>query len=495
MKFTSPEAYKLLHDGVQTLSQIEANGIAIDVEYLDRTLEEMGQQIKDLETRMRKSEVGRVWKREYHDKMNLGSGQQLGNVLFKKMGFKPTEETESGRYRTGASDIEALDHPFVKDYIELERLKKTRNTFLCGIKRETTSAGLAHVHFHLHTVSTYRSSSRNFNFQNLPIRNPLQGAAVRRCFIPRTEDRRLVELDYSGIEVSIAACYHKDPRMIEYILDPTKDMHRDMAAECFCLKPNQVDKMTRYCGKNMFVFPEFYGSFWLDCAENLWEALDLFDLKTKDETLVKKHLEELGMGKGRFHGRAESDFKNGPTVSYRNKAERLRKTKELLSQGYKEGGIHAKKGFYKHISDVQIRFWGQMFPQYASWKEKWYAAYQQQGWFETLTGFVIRGELGRNDVINWPVQGAAFHCLLKSLIELQRRLRKYKMDALIVGQIHDSILADVPDHEVETYLEIAHEVTTQWLRKQWDWIILPLEIEAEVTPLGGTWHDKVEWEL
>src|SRR5690606_20675796 len=102
------------------------------------------------------------------------------------------------------------------------------------------------------------NSSDSPNFQNLPIRNPKMAKIIRSAFIPRSDRHVLVEIDYSGIEVRVAACYHKDPVMIEYINDPTKDMHRDMAAQCYLAPPEQVSKQMRYCGKNMYVFPQFY---------------------------------------------------------------------------------------------------------------------------------------------------------------------------------------------------------------------------------------------
>ena len=61
-----------------------------------------------------------------------------------------------------------------------------------------------------------------------------------------------------------------------------------------------------------------------------------------------------------------------------------------------------------------------------------------------------------------------------------------------MGQIHDSIVADVPEGEVEEYLQLAQEITVNRLRKAWDWIIVKLEIEAEVSPVNSSWYDKKE---
>ena len=112
-----------------------------------------------------------------------------------------------------------------------------------------------------------------------------------------------------------------------------------------------------------------------------------------------------------------------------------------------------------------------------------------------LTGFRVDGIYGRNDVINYPVQGAAFHCLLWCLIQLQRWLNAAGMKSLIVGQIHDSIVLDVTDDEAKEVLAKAHEIMTEDLPKHYSWIIVPMEVEAEMTPLGGSWFTKEKVDL
>ncbi len=116
--------------------------------------------------------------------------------------------------------------------------------------------------------------------------------------------------------------------------------------------------------------------------------------------------------------------------------------------------------------------------------------YQERGWMKTLTGFICQGWMKRNEIINYPVQGSAFHCLLWALIHLQRELEKRKMETLLVGQIHDSLLADVPEGELEDFLRLAQHVMVDDLKEAWSWINVPLEVEAEVTPVDGNWYEK-----
>lgn len=451
-------AYKLLHEGSLALAEIETNGIRIDLKYLKKITRKTEEKIKMLVEKLKKSSVVKTWKKVYGHKMNLDSNDQLGKVLFDHMNIEPPALTPTGRYKTDEKSLMAVDHPFVKMYIKIKKLKKTLTTYLKGIEREIVD-GYIHPSFNLHIVRTFRSSCDSPNFQNIPVRNEEIGKMIRKIFIARPGNH-LVEIDYSAIEVRVAACYHKDPNMIEYINHPEKDMHRDMAMECYMLSASQVTKEARFYGKNCFVFPQFYGSIFSECAQNLWEVIDTFKLTTKKGTPLKKHLKKKGI-------------------------DRLG---EVSYNGNGEEGT-----FVRHIQKIEKQFWTKRFPIYARWKKNWYKKYAERGWMLTKTGFICQGFMKRNDTINYPIQGSAFHCLLWSLTRLVRKeLRKHKMKTLIVGQIHDSILADVPENELDEFLNLAQRIMTTELTNTWKWINVPLEVEAEVAPIGGSWADKKE---
>jgi hypothetical protein len=149
--------------------------------------------------------------------------------------------------------------------------------------------------------------------------------------------------------------------------------------------------------------------------------------------------------------------------------------------------------FEYHIKKVEQHFWKERFKVYDAWKKSWFEQYQQEGGFLTLTGFWLDGVMNKKDVINYPIQGSAFHCLLWSLIQLTKKLQKWK--SKIVGQIHDSVIADVHIDELDAYLKLAKSVMTDRLREAFPWIIVPIEIEAEACGLNETWFDKKEIKL
>lgn len=479
VKANRQEAYRLLHRGSLALSKVEGNGIRVDRKYLDRTMADLDRKITEGERELKESKVWKRWRRAFGEKAKLTSREQLGAVFFdSKVGgrYEVRERTETGRPKTDESAFEWVDHPFPKAYFRVEKMRKAKNTYLANLRRETTPAGFFHPTFNLHTARTFRSSSgadkeeatgsRDVNFQNLPVRNPEMAEWIRRSFVPR-KGRRLGEVDFSGIEVKVAYCYHQDPTMRKYLLDPKSDMHRDMAAECYMLSAGQVDKMMRYCAKNMFVFPQFYGSAYFKCAKQLWEAVDLHKLSLPPGT------EEKG---GDQTG-----------ISLRD---------HLLGKGIKELGPcdpreSPRPGtFEHHLKTVEKRFWKERFPVYDRWRREWYDAYLREGGFNMFTGFRVSGPFARNDVINYPVQGAAFHCLLWCLTELQDWLDGNGMESLIVGQIHDSLVLDLVPAETDEVLSKAREIMTVLLPRRWKWITTPLEVEAEVCPVGESWFTK-----
>jgi len=440
---TTKEAYSLLHRGTLALAEIQHNGIRIDTQYLDRAEQATTDRIKELNRRIKEDEIYTIWKKSYGSKLNLDSRPQLGDVLFNKMGLESKKKTKTGRYSTDVEVLENLDIPFTRAYLDIAKLKKLKNTYIRGIKREVVDDFL-HPSFNLHLVWTGRSSADSPNFQNIPIRNPLISKIIRRAFIPR-EDHILVEIDYSQLEVRIACAYHQDPVMIKY-LEEDYDLHREMGGQCFCLPTEEVPSDLRRAAKGAFVFAEFYGDWYPHVARGLWDEVARLGCKTKDGTPIHIHLHRKGIHE---LGDCSPDKDPRPNT------------------------------FENHIKKIEDKFWNERFPVYNQWRDTWYKEYQKKGWFVTKVGYLIQGVYKRNKVINAPVQSAAFHCLLQSLIWLVQWLKENKMRSLVTGQIHDSIQLDIHKDELNDVLRAAKHIMTDRLREHWKWINVPLDIEIK----------------
>lgn len=474
MKPNIESAYKFFHKATRVLSRVESNGIRIDTDYLENTIRSTSDSIRQGEEKLKTSEFWTKWKRRFGSSANMESTHQLGTLLFDVLGHKQFEKTEKGAYKTDEYSLRHVKEPFVKEFFALKKLRKVLSTYLLGIRREVCG-GFLHPSYNLAGgieddekggAVSYRGSSSHPNFQNIPIRNKLMGKLIRQAVISRFKKGRVVERDFSGIEVRIAYCYHKDPTMRKYLIDPSSDMHGDQACVLFMLDRDQVIKsQTRDSAKNQWVFPQFYGSVWFQCAPAIWEAMTLRDFRVG---------------------------KNGqPTdVTIRD---HLRK-KGITELGSLDPKSEPKKGtFARHLMEAEKKLWFERFPVYTKWKKDFYNRYLENGYFDLYTGFRCQGLYNRNQVINFPVQGAAFHCLLLAMILIQKELDERGMESVLIGQIHDSILGDVPDHEIQDYLDITEDVMTRRVAETWDWVTIPLEAEADVCPVGGNWHDKQTW--
>ena len=441
----TPAAFKLMQEGSQALAEVESHGIRIDTAYLDKAIEWSQEKIDEYDEEMREDDIYSAWQRRFGVRADVTSPKQFQTILFDEMGLEVKSWTsEDEQTRQPKMEEEALQHidlPFVKTWIERRRMVKTRSTYLLGIRAELAN-GFLHPVFNLHFAQTFRSSSDSPNFQNFPNRNPKHRKIVRRAFIPYDDESMLIEIDYGALEFRGAACFWQDPAMIAYASDPSLDIHRDMAAECYELDIDQVTKAVRSLAKNRFVFPTLYGSWYGAVGEGLWSAIEKENLTLPDGTSLYDHLATKGIS-------SLGSTKN-PTP-----------------------------GTYQHHAKAVQEAFADRFPHWAKQKDIWWEQYLKNGWFRMKTGFVCSGVYSLNDLMNYPIQGASFHLLLWSLTRLNEWMKKKKMQSRIVGQIHDSIVSSVRKDELDDFMFMANKIMTQDVREHWDWVVTPLEIEAE----------------
>lgn len=460
------DGYRLLHEGAEEMARMEMNGIRVDVSLLRKTKEDLKEKIRGTRMDIEKTDIWKHWRRRYGTKTDLGARDQKEYIIYDVLKAPRVKFTDTGLSAVDDEVLQKIDHPFVKLLIRFTKYEKALGTFLKGIESELIGDRL-HPFFDLHTARTFRSSSSWPNFQNFPTRDKEIAEIIRSLFIP-SPGCCLGENDFKGIEVGVSACYHKDSNFIAYLEDESTDMHRDCAAQVYMLEEFLRDwkwssaKDIRYGAKNKFVFPEFYGAWYKQCAQDLWEWIGKGKLVRPDGASLYQHLKEKGI-----RGLGACDPDQDP-----------------------------KKGTFEwHLKEVEKDFWQNRFGEYAQWKRDWWGAYQENGYFDLLSGFRIFGLYDRKQVCNYPIQGSAFHCLLWCLCQIARKLRKYKMKSMVVGQIHDSLLGDIPTRELQNYMEIAEHVVRDLLPKHFPWIIVPLEIEFELVGPNSNWFRKREYKF
>ena len=276
------------------------------------------------------------------------------------------------------------------------------------------------------------------NVQNQPKRDK-NAKKLLREFITPSKGNRIVEMDYRALEVSGNCMYSKDPTLIKYLLDPTADMHRASAADCFMLKPEEVTKALRGDVKGQFVFAEFYGSFYKQVAKDLWETAEVHNLR--------QHLYDKG--------------------------------------------IRNFEDFERHIQEAERILWEDRFPVHNEWRESQWKFYQKHGYVELKTGFKCYGPMSRNNTFNTPVQGSSYHILQWTMNQVNKKVMRLERSR-IIGEIHDSCIFDAHPSEQDLIDYWYWDYGTQKVREHWDWINVPLTIEKEHSEIDGSWAEMSE---
>jgi uracil-DNA glycosylase family 4 len=442
------EGFLFFLEGQQVFAKVQNQGMKLDREQLEINWKRLTKRMNITEEEIYETEEAKKWKQKKYENINFNSNKQMLELLYDICKYPIPK-------KGGKTDEEALNKvstEFTKKVLEHRKYKKIRDTYLAQYNREAVN-DIIRPFFNLHIVTTFRSSSDSPNFQNVPKRNKHAQKMVRSC-IKASPGNRLIEWDYKGIEVCISACYHKDPAMIEYILDPSTDMHRDVACDLFFRNENTFTKDERQIAKNGFVFPEFYGSTCKifedqkdykvagEVTQNIWDML---------EDSTKNHLESKG--------------------------------------------ILSIVDFQKHVEKIENRFWNERFEVYKKWKYETFKEYEKKGYVELYTGFKCFGPLKFTEVTNYPIQGSAFHCLLWTLIQVNDKIKAISGRSSIIGQIHDAIVGDIHPEDEKEVDRLINYWGTEKIREHWPWIIVPLKIEKERSEVDGSWDEMKECEM
>lgn len=442
------KGFDLFLEGNIELSKL--SGIRFNKDLYEKNYKELTDKINELHNKIMNSREVKLWNKE---DFNYDSSDQLRELLFDVCKWDSKFKTKNDKNSVDEETLKKLDKKFTNLILERRKLLKLRDTYLSQFEREAVEINgewFIFPFFSLNNVKTMRSASQLINFQNIPARNEYAQIITKSCLIPR-RNHQLLEIDFKAMEVSIGCAYHQDPVMINYV-NHNGDMHGDLANQLF-FRNNDFTKYERYCAKNKFVFPSFYGSTARifksehkklgagDITVNLWESL-------KDET--KEHL--------------------------------------------KENNIFTLQDYQFHVEDIEKDFWGNRFKIYQQWKFDNWKEYKEKGFIELYTGFRLNSIMSFNDVNNYPVQGSAFHVALKTLIELNKFLRKEKFNSVIVGEIHDSIVIDVDPMELHYIAKIIKKIIAK-IKEEWTWIRTELKVEFSVTPINGSWNLKEEIDL
>ncbi|WP_354697555.1 DNA polymerase I [Paraconexibacter sp. AEG42_29] len=173
----------------------------------------------------------------------LGSPQQLGQVLFEKLGLSRKRRGKTG-FSTDARVLQAIrdEHPIIPKIERWRELNQLSKTYLDPLPHMTDDEDRIHTTFLQAVAQTGRLSSTNPNMQNVPVRTEL-GREIRGCF--RAGDGNvLVSADYSQVELRILAHVADEP-VLKAIFVAGEDVHTATASTVFDKPASELTPMDR----------------------------------------------------------------------------------------------------------------------------------------------------------------------------------------------------------------------------------------------------------
>lgn len=362
---------------IEVLADMEIHGIRLDTEMLAEFSKQLNKDLKEVE--------GQIFE-ECGVEFNLNSPQQLGEVLFDKMGIPSKKKTKTGQYSTAESVLVELANDYkvpemVLDYRSLSKLKSTYVDALPKLVNEET--GRIHTSFNQAVAATGRLSSSNPNLQNIPIRTE-RGREIRKAFIPE-EGFRILAADYSQVELRVIASISGDENMIRAFREG-EDIHSRTAREIFDLE--SMDDVTpdhrRKAKEVNFGIP--YGV----SAYGLSSRLGISNSEGKE--MIEQYF-------NRFPGIQEY-------------------IDETINFAKENGYVKTLMGRRRYIPDINSRNWN-------------------------VRGFAER------TAINMPIQGTAADIIKVAMIRINDYLNREGLKTRMLLQVHDELVFELHQDETE----------------------------------------------
>jgi DNA polymerase-1 len=222
---------------IEVLEAMEREGVRVDTEVLGELSTLLADEAKISEEKIYE---------DAGERFNVASPKQLGDILFDKLKLmdKPPK-TPTGQYATGEEVLTRLayEHPIAADILEFRQIVKLKNTYIDSLPDMIAADGRVHTSFNQTVAATGRLSSTNPNLQNIPIRTD-RGKEIRKAFVARDKDHRIVSADYSQIELRIMASFSEDATMIQAFKE-NKDIHAITASRLYKVDVADVTREQR----------------------------------------------------------------------------------------------------------------------------------------------------------------------------------------------------------------------------------------------------------
>jgi DNA polymerase-1 len=356
---------------------------------------------------------------------NVNSTQQLSDALFGKLKLRPprgSRKTEAGKYSTAADILEEMrdQHPVIEKVLEQRELFKLKSAYADALPQAVNPVtGRIHTSFNQTGSVTGRIASSEPNLQQIPIRTEL-GRRVRKAFVA-ARGKRLVAADYSQIELRLAAHMSQDETMLQAFRGG-EDIHAATAAAVYGVPLAKVTKDQRRTAKTVnFGILYGQGAFGLMRTTGLTLA--------EAENFIRNYFE-------RFPG----------VKKYLDETKRL-----AAERGYVET-LLGRRRYFPGLAQSP----------------------------NTREAAIARARFER-EAINAPIQGTAADMIKLAMLRLPQALKRAKLSAQMLLQVHDELVLECPTDEVEATARVARKVMEGAFK-----LDIPLGVEVRS---GRNWEE------
>jgi len=360
----------------RVLARMESTGVGVDRALLAGLSQEMQGNLAGV--------AGRVFELA-GEEFNINSPQQVGVVLFEKLGLTPGRKTKAKTaYATDAAVLAKLidAHAIVPLILEYRELAKLKSTYIDALPKLINPAtGRLHTSFNQTVTATGRLSSSNPNLQNIPTRTEL-GRRIRQAFIPAHKDEKLLSADYSQIELRLLA-HLSDDAVLKEAFHADLDIHTATAAEVFSVTAEEVTSEMRR-GAKAINFGIIYGMSAFGLSEQLGISTD------EAGEYIERYLDRYPNVRGYLDRTIKDAYKSGYVTTITG---RKRYMPELKSAGYNERSF------------------------------------------------------GERVAVNAPLQGGAADIIKLAMIDIDDYLVSSGLQTRMVLQVHDELVFEVPPLE------------------------------------------------
>ncbi len=174
------------------------------------------------------------------EKFNISSPKQLGVILFDKLHLAGNKK--------GSTSVEYLKDlidksPIVPLVLEYRKYAKLISTYVDGIINFIHDDNKIHTTFNQANTTTGRLSSSEPNMQNISVRDE-EAKIVRKAFYYKDENKLILSLDYSQIELRVLAHLSKSQSFIN-MFNEGHDIHSETAKKIFHIEGREPTSLER----------------------------------------------------------------------------------------------------------------------------------------------------------------------------------------------------------------------------------------------------------